>query len=247
MFIGNVEYFPEKDILMLFAEQPENDPYKYFLDGLSINDLKWNMPFKSVYCFHSKKDFLEVFRNKANFRNGDRPDSMWYWVFYEGRCICSGACDPGDIEGFAESFNLSDEELEEYYEVLNKEEDQENAAIAKKGEAVDNNIYILFTCDEWKSRDSMRLVCATTDLEKLKNAISESIKVDSMVYTHGEMSDAACDTTEFVQDWDELVVPATKVTMTEKARSCAVDKALSDINSTLSFGFIETVEDGEIV
>lgn len=30
------------------------------------------------------------------------------------------------------------------------------------------NIYLLFSCDEWKSRDSMRLVCATTELEKLK-------------------------------------------------------------------------------
>ena len=109
------------------------------------------------------------------------------------------------------------------------------------------NIYLLFSCNEWKSRDSMRLVCATTELEKLKQAIVESIKVDSMVYTHGEMSDAACDPSEFEQDWDEFVSPATKVTMSEKARCCAVDKALSELDGTLSYGYIEVVDDGEIL
>lgn len=112
---------------------------------------------------------------------------------------------------------------------------------------MEKSIYLLFTCDEWKSRDSMRLACATTDLEKLKNAIIESIKVDSMVYTHGEMADAACDPSEFEEDWDSSVVPATKVSLSERARSCAVDKALSDINDNLSFGYIEVVDDGEMV
>ena len=73
----------------------------------------------------------------------------------------------------------------------------------------------------------MRLVCATTVPEKMKQAIVHQIEVDSMVYTHGEMSDAACDPSELLDDWDEY------------------QSHLEDINDFLSFGFLEIAEDGE--
>ena len=39
-------------------------------------------------------------------------EGAWYWVFVNGRCICSGAANPDDIEVFENYFSMSFEEVE---------------------------------------------------------------------------------------------------------------------------------------
>lgn len=93
----------EGKIAMLFVAQPEGDPHKYFIDGLRVEDLK-KVEFVSVEVFDDPKQFMKTFYKKANFFPGYYPDSMWYFVFDDNYCICSGACDPYDEEIFTEYF-----------------------------------------------------------------------------------------------------------------------------------------------
>jgi len=38
-----------------------------------------------------------------------------------------------------------------------------------------NGIYMVFTCDQWKSRESMRFVGLTGDIRKLRKAVKDLI------------------------------------------------------------------------
>lgn len=57
----------------------------------------------SMHCFDSVESFSRYW---CAIR--DCPEDMWYWVISvedgEMHCICSGACDPGDDEFFADWF-----------------------------------------------------------------------------------------------------------------------------------------------
>jgi hypothetical protein len=46
----------------------------------------------------------------------------------------------------------------------------------------DKMIFILFSCNEWKERSSMRLIVATTDEDKLRAIIAQEILEDNMEY-----------------------------------------------------------------
>jgi hypothetical protein len=37
-------------------------------------------------------------------------------------------------------------------------------------------VYVVFSCDKWKSRDSMRLIGITTGLPKLRSSVKELIR-----------------------------------------------------------------------
>ena len=43
-----------------------------------------------------------------------------------------------------------------------------------------NNIYLLFHCDQWKTKDSMRLVTATTNSTKFKAVLSGEVRRKNM-------------------------------------------------------------------
>lgn len=43
-----------------------------------------------------------------------------------------------------------------------------------------NQIYLLYSCNEWKEKSSMRLVMATTILETLEGAIAKEIEDGNM-------------------------------------------------------------------
>ncbi|MBQ7818492.1 MAG: hypothetical protein IJ341_02225 [Bacteroidales bacterium] len=72
-------------IVMIFAENNS----KNFTDEYDGN------AYVSFYTFDSPPAFMSTWENKVK-----KPDSMWCWVYYNGECICSGACDPGDNEIF---------------------------------------------------------------------------------------------------------------------------------------------------
>lgn len=89
---------PEGQIIMAFAD--DSNPEKYtenFTDDFTGNNIK------AYYAF----DTPEMFIKKWDEMILSQPDSMWYWVLYKGKCICSGACDPNDEEIFYSIFDVT--------------------------------------------------------------------------------------------------------------------------------------------
>ncbi len=91
------------------------------------------------------------------------------------------------------------------------------------------NIYILSTCNEWKEWSSMSLVAASTSLRKIKSIIIQKIKDNDIEYK-GSCSDENASITNQIKtlrkDWEE----------------CGKDFVFEH----LEYGYVETVEDGEI-
>lgn len=83
---------PEGKIIMAFAWDEDDD---YFTDNWRDDN-----HFATYYAFNTQHEFFEAWEKMS-----ENPDGMWYWVMVDGKCICSGACDPGDIEIFNEYFN----------------------------------------------------------------------------------------------------------------------------------------------
>lgn len=89
---------PEGNIIMAFTDPADDDPknpYKYFTDEFEGKNI-WN-----YWVFDTPEEFIKKWKEDLG-----KPRGMWYWVLHEGKCICSGACDPGDIEQFEEYFKL---------------------------------------------------------------------------------------------------------------------------------------------
>lgn len=85
---------PKGKILMLFAgHDTEFD--------MSFEDNHLKNEIYSYRAYNSVKSFMNRWRRIA-----EEPESMWYWVIdaTNGHCICSGACDPIDIEIFKDYF-----------------------------------------------------------------------------------------------------------------------------------------------
>lgn len=51
---------------------------------------------------------------------------------------------------------------------------------------MNKQIYTVFTCDNWKSRDSMNLIFCSTSQRKLKSFIAKKIEDNTFSYNHGE-------------------------------------------------------------
>lgn len=54
-------------------------------------------------------------------------------------------------------------------------------------------IYTVFACDEWKSKDSMRLLMATTSVRKLKSFIVRKISQGEFDYGNSDYLDYCYD------------------------------------------------------
>ena len=83
---------PSGKIIMAFTDPDYDDkenPYKYFTDDF-IGDY-----IHTYYAFDTVKDFINKWVEIY-----DKPNGMWYWVMDGEHCVCSGACDPMDIEIF---------------------------------------------------------------------------------------------------------------------------------------------------
>ena len=88
---------PTGRIVMAFAWDETDE---YFTDLWHDNN-----EFATYYAFDTAKEFMEAWREMV-----EEPDGMWYWVLEDGKLICSGACDPYDIEIFIEHF-VNDKEM----------------------------------------------------------------------------------------------------------------------------------------
>lgn len=95
-------------ITMAFTDPIDTDPpetrYRYFTDEYTG---------KGVHTWYTSPS-VEGFIN-AWIGIYDKPPGMWYWVLEDGECICSGACDPYDIDIFIEYWHL-----EEYSDAIHE-------------------------------------------------------------------------------------------------------------------------------
>ena len=86
-------------------------------------------------------------------------------------------------------------------------------------------IFTVFACDQWKSRDSMRLLMATTSVRKLKSFIVRKIADETFTYDKG----------------NELSIP-----QQVKLFKLDFENGLrDDINNNLYYGFLDYCYDGE--
>lgn len=81
---------PNGRIIMAFADDVDYDNFTNDFTGENVLE---------YYVFDTPKEFIKNWRKKVK-----NPDSMWYWVLDNGDLICSGACDPNDIDIFLEYF-----------------------------------------------------------------------------------------------------------------------------------------------
>ena len=87
-----------------------------------------------------------------------------------------------------------------------------------------NNIYLLNTCDEWKSSSSMSCIMATTSLEKLRKGIIQKIKDEDIEYKRGYDDITVKEQLAmFKSDWER-----------DKTFAC----------DNLDYGYVETMENG---
>lgn len=95
MVSGERVEVPEGKILVAWAnpDYEAEAPYEVF---------EQDVPEKGICAYgvyETPVEFLMAWREMVH-----NPEGMWYWVMDGGDCICSGACDPGDIEIFEENF-----------------------------------------------------------------------------------------------------------------------------------------------
>lgn len=90
-------------------------------------------------------------------------------------------------------------------------------------------IYLYFTCDAWKSRDSMQLVMATTSQTRMRKFVEKQIMEDDEVrFTNGALEDPADPKAEMLQ-----------------FRTAWKTMPRDNINDRLSGAYIEYTYDGE--
>ena len=97
----------ENKIVMAFTDPDNNldNPYAVFTDNYVEDNVK------IMFVFDTPEEFLETFNRIIDSEEG--PYGMWYWVLDHGEQICSGACDPDDIDIFEEHWNLNKKENNE--------------------------------------------------------------------------------------------------------------------------------------
>lgn len=102
--------------------------------------------------------------------------------------------------------------------------DNEMPVLWAEGQKMPQQIFLVYTCDEWNSTDSQRLICATTQADEARDALIEGIDEGAICYDDslGSVDEMI---SEFKSDWKKL------------------DR--NGINSKLSFGYYTYVYDGE--
>lgn len=85
-------------------------------------------------------------------------------------------------------------------------------------------IYTVFACNEWKSKDSMRLLMATTSVRKLKSFIVRKISQGEFDYGNSDYTISRM-VKLFKQDFQNGL--------------------REDINNCLTYGFLDYCYDGE--
>lgn len=86
-------------------------------------------------------------------------------------------------------------------------------------------IFLVYSCDEWKSTDSQRVIFVSTSQRKVKAFIRKCIENGTMTYDTGDTPSPKQAGKRFAEDWK--------------------NKTRYDINSILGYGLYDYVQDGE--
>lgn len=86
-------------------------------------------------------------------------------------------------------------------------------------------IYLAYSCDEWKSNSSMGLLMATTSVRRLKAFVAKEIANGNMDYSNGITETPKRMSEKFQKDFD--IIPRERV------------------NDNLVYGYIDYCYDGE--
>lgn len=86
-------------------------------------------------------------------------------------------------------------------------------------------IYLVYSCDEWKSNSSMGLLMATTSVRRLKAFIAKEIANGNMDYSNGITETPKRMSAKFEKDFD--IIPRER------------------INDSLVYGYFDYCYDGE--
>lgn len=102
---------PSGRIVMAFTDpvddaEDDGNRYRYFTDDFTGDYVH------TYYAFDTVEDFI-----KKWVEIYDEPNGMWYWVLDNGELVCSGACDPYDIEIFIDNW---EEDKEMIVDIANK-------------------------------------------------------------------------------------------------------------------------------
>lgn len=172
----------EPEFFKLFSEYPE--------------EFKEEYPHKK-YEFKTPKEFVEHWY--------ELPEGNWYWVYHgDNNLVCSGACDPNDLEIFEEYFGDALEEDDEYEEIKNcvegfiKELELEGVEITEDDY---KNISERLT-NKKKTLDVIvrEYLCEIREL--LDDGIEESLNLPKTVLISA--SELALDTDDIYKNEDEL-------------------------------------------
>lgn len=88
-------------------------------------------------------------------------------------------------------------------------------------------IYLVYACDIWKTRDSMRLLMATTSKRKVLALVSKRIEDEAFEYQGYKGRRPAEDAREFRRDFDT--------------------RTRSELNGDLLYCYLNYVFDGEVL
>lgn len=88
------------------------------------------------------------------------------------------------------------------------------------------NIYILYSCDAWKSNNSMSIIVATTSIRKLKSIIVKEIEEGNIEYERYDNITAKNQAKALIKDWSE--------------------NGPEYIFANLKYGYVEVFVDGEV-
>lgn len=92
---------------------------------------------------------------------------------------------------------------------------------------MDEKVYVLFGCDQWKSAESMRMICASAHPDRIMDAIEGEVEAGDMsfFFGNGDASESLPAFRKFREEGQELRFA----------------------NSYLEYGHLEIVEDGEVL
>lgn len=160
-------------IVIAFTDPIDTDPpetrYRYFTDNFTGDGVHtW------YNCYG-----VEAFINRW-IQLYDKPNGMWYWVLDDGKCICSGACDPDDIDIFIEHWHLEAysnniHESMKTREWVSLNDEKENKTMATKNVTVTKEMLE----NELKAKND--------EIKELKNEIKKFERYEQYKEAAGEM------------------------------------------------------------
>lgn len=161
-------------IVIAFTDPVDTDPpetrYRYFTDEFTGEGVHTRYTCFGVEAFINR--WIQLY---------DKPNGMWYWVLDNGKCICSGACDPDDIDIFIEHWHLEEYSDDIYKSMKTKEWVSLNCKKENKTMA---------TVSTKKTKETLlnELEAKNTEIKELKKELEKVERYKQYEETAGELA-----------------------------------------------------------